>query len=714
MFFDTETTGLDAWHSDRPFIFAFCDDEGVSVAYVLDVDPFTRKPIDDTYIARSKLAEVYGVLENEDEHAETVIMHNAKFDVRMMEIAHGIAINRKIEDTMYMAHACKSNEAVGLKPLAKKYLDFPDDDEKELQAAVLKARRIVKKLKLGWQLGFSKHYRPDGTVTIKAETKTDYWLPRAIAKDKKASAVLTPAERKRWKHLAAIYAKKDVERTWMLYHLFNEILDKEPGARAAYDMEMALWPVTYAMESRGVLLKVDELDRLTAATQVERAKNLLKVQKKAWQGFNPESNADLIRLCKKLKFSFEDFTPTGQPKVDKYLFLGLINHSTIRSLLRFKSQNQALTSFLLKFKAFADKDMIIHPDFRQVGPRTRRLSCADPNLQNTTDDTSARAFEPAQVRACFGPRPGYVWLLADYSQLEVIIFADGSQEPVMLRALAAGEDVHATIANEAWGKRDNPRAVQAAIELLELNRERFSSDAVGDAVGGLMDGNRSNPFNASHPFKTVTDLPTSFKHILAETWLRRFDYDIIAAEQSIGKKAMRGRAKALVFLKIFGGGVRAAKRNLQTTAEAAQQFLDDFSERMPGIDTYLYDMTQLVRRQGYILNAYDIRISVDKREAYKGVNYYVQGSAASHLKCAMIECQKYIDEIGLDIHMLMSVHDEIVFEVLRKHARRGVIETLRDIMQQPRPERPAFGIPTPVNIERTTTNWAEKKKVKWM
>lgn len=716
MYFDTETTGLDPWHGCKPFIFAFCNDKGVTQSYTLDVDPFTRQPITDTSAAAAKIRYIGELLEQ----AKTIIMHNAKFDIRMMQLGYGINISYQhgdIEDTMYMAHACRSNELVGLKQLAERYLDYPTYDEKELQDAVLKARRLVKSLKLGWKLGFSEHHRPDGTTKIKAETKADYWLPRAIARDSVASKELSPEERKRWRKLAAIYARGDVERTWLLYHLLREVMTEKgmQTVRNAYAMEMELWPVTYAMETRGVRLDLDELDKLLKQTQAKRIKNLRKVQRKAWAGFNPESNADLIKLCKKLNLPFDDYTPTMQPKVDQWFFLGHTDNSTVKALLRFKSTNKALTSFLLKFRDFGVQEttykiehehlsmegVVVHPSFRQVGPRTRRFSCADPNLQQTTDDMSARAFEPVQVRACFGPRPGYVWYLLDYSQLEVRIFADGAKEPVMLNALATGDDVHSSVANAAWGGVNNERAITAAVDLLELNRDKApSSEAIADAVGKFYSVTGGIQ---AYQAREIT------KRSIAERWLHQYDYVITEAEAAIGKKATRGRAKALTFLKIFGGGVRAAKRNLQTDSDTAQRFLDDLSDKMPRIDSYIAEMTALARRDGYIINAFDVRISVFRRDAYKGTNVHVQGSAASQLKRAMIACQKYIDEIGLDITIVLCVHDELVFEVRKEHTGRGVIDTLRRIMED---HGGAYSIPTPVNIEKTTTNWANKKEMK--
>jgi DNA polymerase I len=91
----------------------------------------------------------------------------------------------------------------------------------------------------------------------------------------------------------------------------------------------------------------------------------------------------------------------------------------------------------------------IHASFNQTGAGTGRLSCSDPNLQNIP----IRTDEGRRIRLAFVPgnREKNVLLTADYSQIELRILAHFTQEPALLRAFAADEDIHSAVAAEVFG-----------------------------------------------------------------------------------------------------------------------------------------------------------------------------------------------------------------------------------------------------------------------
>jgi DNA polymerase-1 len=88
----------------------------------------------------------------------------------------------------------------------------------------------------------------------------------------------------------------------------------------------------------------------------------------------------------------------------------------------------------------------------------------------------------------------------------------------------------------------------------------------------------------------------------------------------------------------------------------------------------------------------------------------VQGRAADFLKRGMIRCDRLCRESGLDAHVIMTLHDEIIFEIAKKDARRSFIQSLAHEMAD---NEGHFGIPTPVEIEKVSSNWASKSKVRW-
>jgi DNA polymerase I len=90
----------------------------------------------------------------------------------------------------------------------------------------------------------------------------------------------------------------------------------------------------------------------------------------------------------------------------------------------------------------------VHPTFNQYGAATGRLSCSDPNLQNIP----VRSPIGREIRAAFRPeKEGWLYLSADYSQIELRLLAHMSEDPGLLQAFQQGEDVHVATAASVFG-----------------------------------------------------------------------------------------------------------------------------------------------------------------------------------------------------------------------------------------------------------------------
>jgi DNA polymerase-1 len=115
----------------------------------------------------------------------------------------------------------------------------------------------------------------------------------------------------------------------------------------------------------------------------------------------------------------------------------------VRLLIDYREWNKKLTSFgenfLKKINATTNK---IHAQFNQVGTGTGRLSSDDPNLQNIDADLG--------YRACFIAEPGYLFLTSDYSQIELRLAAELSQDPIMIKAYLDRDDLHAITASSVF------------------------------------------------------------------------------------------------------------------------------------------------------------------------------------------------------------------------------------------------------------------------
>ncbi len=136
---------------------------------------------------------------------------------------------------------------------------------------------------------------------------------------------------------------------------------------------------------------------------------------------------------------------------------------------------------------------------------------------------------------------------------------------------------------------------------------------------------------------------------------------------------MRRNAKAINFGLIYGMSAFGLARQLKIDRSTAQQFVDLYFTRYPGVKDFM-DRTRIqAREQGYVetvfgrrLYAQDINASNHARRQYAeraAINAPMQGTAADLIKLAMLAVAQWIRSSGVDVRMIMQVHDELVFEV---------------------------------------------------
>ncbi len=125
-------------------------------------------------------------------------------------------------------------------------------------------------------------------------------------------------------------------------------------------------------------------------------------------------------------------------------------HPVPRLILDYRSLVKLKNTYLDNLTEFLNpRTGRIHASFNQIGAGTGRLSCSDPNLQNIP----IRTDEGRRIRLAFvpGDPKKNVLLTADYSQIELRILAHFTQEPALLKAFAADEDIHRAVAAEVFG-----------------------------------------------------------------------------------------------------------------------------------------------------------------------------------------------------------------------------------------------------------------------
>ncbi|MEY8445258.1 DNA polymerase I [Enterococcus ratti] len=157
--------------------------------------------------------------------------------------------------------------------------------------------------------------------------------------------------------------------------------------------------------------------------------------------------------------------------------------------------------------------------------------------------------------------------------------------------------------------------------------------------------------------------------IHASTAMRVFGIDQ-AAEVTPN---MRRQAKAVNFGIVYGISDYGLSQNLGITRKAAQQYIDTYFEKYPGVKEYMERIVRQAKDQGFVETLYHRRrylpdinsrnYNVRSFAERTAINTPIQGSAADILKIAMIELNKRLKEEKLKAVMLLQVHDELVFEV---------------------------------------------------
>ncbi len=154
---------------------------------------------------------------------------------------------------------------------------------------------------------------------------------------------------------------------------------------------------------------------------------------------------------------------------------------------------------------------------------------------------------------------------------------------------------------------------------------------------------------------------------------------------------MRRQAKAVNFGIVYGISDYGLSQNLGISRKAAQQYIDTYFEKYPGVKEYMERIVREAKDQGYVETLYHRRrylpdinsrnYNIRSFAERTAINTPIQGSAADILKIAMIELDKRLKETGLQATMLLQVHDELVFEVPEKELE-SLDKLVKEVMEQ--------------------------------
>lgn len=223
----------------------------------------------------------------------------------------------------------------------------------------------------------------------------------------------------------------------------------EDGQRHVYeDIELPLVPVLARMEQLGIKLDTAAI----AAVDADIAGRLEEVEaachELAGKTFNLRSRHELRDvLFDDLKLTPGKRVKDGWSTASDVLEKIVDEHPLPGKVLEYRSLDKLRSTYLTKLPDFVADDGRIHTTFNQAIAATGRLSSVDPNLQNIP----VRTFEGRRIRDCFVPEDGYVFLSADYSQVELRVLAHFTKDPILMDGFRSGADIHARTAVEIFG-----------------------------------------------------------------------------------------------------------------------------------------------------------------------------------------------------------------------------------------------------------------------
>ena len=215
-------------------------------------------------------------------------------------------------------------------------------------------------------------------------------------------------------------------------------------------IEMPLVEVLADMEWTGIRIDPALFARLSRELNTDLTRLEAEIAAAAGGTINLNSPKQLATvLFDRLQLPILKRTKTG-PSTDADVLEELAEqgHQVPRLLLEFRELQKLRSTYVdvLPQKVHRATGRI-HTSFNQIGAATGRLSSSEPNLQNIP----VRTPRGEEIRKGFVPEPGWKFVVADYSQIELRLMAHLSQDPAFLEAFRQGEDIHRQTAAIIFG-----------------------------------------------------------------------------------------------------------------------------------------------------------------------------------------------------------------------------------------------------------------------
>jgi DNA polymerase-1 len=247
------------------------------------------------------------------------------------------------------------------------------------------------------------------------------------------------------------YSVEDSDVTWQLKDVFEPKITEQALSNLSKQIEMPLIRVLAYMERYGVRLDLEDLGQIMGSLREDIILLEKEIYYLAGTEFNissPKQLGDILFIKLKLDEKAR-MTKTKQYITSEEILQRLVSkHPIVERVLEYRGLKKLLTTYVEALPLLVDKNTgRIHTCFNQTVAATGRLSSNNPNLQNIP----IRDERGRQIRKAFVPENGYIFLSADYSQIELRLMAHLSKDEGMIADFLSGNDIHAATASKIFG-----------------------------------------------------------------------------------------------------------------------------------------------------------------------------------------------------------------------------------------------------------------------
>lgn len=652
---DYETTGFNCYKSDRIFAYVATNWDLESKVYRFDNISPVKNAVADIEFTKYHKPEIIKVA------------HNAKFEMGFTSMYFDGELPKSVWYCTYIMSKMLKNllPKHSLEILSKRYFSDVCAEEcerweyydKEVKKHLTKQKRLLN--------NYPKRFEPEILQPLWDNGIKPFITDRP-------NYGLVPVD------IMKGYQISDGERGMLLFRLMFPKIKKDEKMWLDYLNEMRLIRTVQKMEQIGMMLHLSNAEDLIhdlskkVESLTKKKKRIFgfdinidssdQLQKHLFGHVNKKKHENINQEWKRHDPVFNmlpiNTTAGGAPSTSKDDLLELQKkypkNAALDTILQYRAFSKGKTIIYSYIEAAGD-NLSIHPTTNTNEARTGRQSVSSPNLQNVNKEFSVNTVYGIPARRCLRPRPGYVYFPADYSGIEMRLIIGASGE----------------------------------VYLIDKLNEDMDYDVHTDNAVIILD-----------------------KEILfyLDGMIKRSD---LTADEKKRFKEIRDDIKNATFGRCYGAGINTFAKAIRKSVIDAQDGWERLARERPHLFFFCKNMSKEVEKYGYITTAFGRRLYVDTRMSYFAANYRIQGDAAGILKRAQNNVDDYIQVVRNGdydlLRMLLTVHDEIIFEVHRSllPQKYDILHDLSYCMT----DMPQIQVPLAVDWKISTTNWQDAKGI---